>query len=180
MPKGQLTREKRLEQLVTRLKNINAKHKSTIAQLQKHIKELEQRIQSLEERLQDKEAQRRQLLSYLYKENKPKGTKKRLGKRPGSLAFHRPKPKEEEVTETHQFPLIKCPTCEKPLDKPAEVTIRYEEDIDLAPHKIIKKFIIPRYWCYGCQDFVKSPQIVTFFRKYRHNHKGTILSACRN
>lgn len=159
MPKGQLTREKRLEQLATRLKNINKRYKATIAQLQKLIKEQEQRIKDLEERIQDKEAQRKQLLSYLYKENKPKGTKKRLGKKPGSRAFHRPKPKEEEVTETHQFPLTKCPTCEKPLDKPAEVNIRYEEDIDLAPRKIIKKFILPRYWCSSCQDFVKSPHI---------------------
>lgn len=176
MPRGQLSKEKRLEQLVTRLKNINTGYKATIAQLQKLVKEQERRIRSLEEKLQDKEAQRRQLLGYLYKENRPKGSKHKLGKKPGAPGYHRPKPKDEEVTETLQFPLTKCPTCEKPLDQPAEINVRYEEDIDLAPRKIIKKFILPRYWCPSCQDFVKSPHIPPISR-IGPNALGYILYA---
>lgn len=177
MPRGQLSREKRLEQQVTRLKNLNQRHRKTITELKAIIKQQDKRIRELQEKIEDKEAQRKQLLSYLYKPNKKKGTAQPRGKKPGAPGYQRPKPKEDEVTETHAFTMPKCPSCRiTPLGKPTETVVKYEEDIDLAPRKIIIKYLIARYWCSKCQEFVRSPDIPPITR-IGPNVMGYILYA---
>lgn len=160
MPRGQISKEVRLQIQVTRLTKSVTKLRSELIRLNRIIKEKDQEIVALKSKLEDKEAQRKQLLSYLYKPNTQDNPyPKPLGKKLGASAYHRPKPNEAEVTETHSFPLVCCPTCQTPLKNPAETIIRYEEDIDLAPRKLVKKYLIPRYWCTRCKDFVKSSHI---------------------
>jgi hypothetical protein len=69
------------------------------------LRERDTRIKELEQQLVDKEAQRRELASYIYKPNRIPGEPKPAGKKPGAPGFHRPQPKEEEVTTTQTFPL---------------------------------------------------------------------------
>lgn len=134
--------------------------RATVHDLTSLLKRKDQEITSLKAQLVDKEAQRKQLLSYLYKPGKDEAEKsKPRGKQRGAPAYHRPQPHDNEVTETNTFPLSICPTCNHSLGASAETIIRYEEDIDLAPRKIIKKYVIPRYWCPRCKDIVKSSRV---------------------
>lgn len=159
MSRGQLSKEDRLRVQATRLTNLNRGYRQTIAELKTTIKAQNHRIKELEAKLEDKEAQRKELLSYLYKQNKENKESKKMGKKPGAPAYHRPLPKDEEVTSVRSFPLQQCPLCEKTLGNPAETHIRYQEDIDLAPRKRITKFVIDRYWCSNCETFVRSTEI---------------------
>lgn len=164
MPRGQLSQEDRLRVQAARLTNLNRGYRQTIAELKTTIKVQNQRIKELEAKLEDKEAQRKQLISYLYKPNKENKEQKKVGKRFGAPAHHRPLPKEEEITDERTFPIHACPLCKQQLGNPAETNIRYQEDIDLAPRKRITKFIIPRYWCGNCETFVRSSHIPPFSR----------------
>ncbi len=128
---------------------------ATIKELKITIKEQNKRIKELEDKLEDKESQRRQLLSYLYKGNKGTKEGKKLGKKEGARGYQRPKPKDEEVTEEKVFSLKKCPHCHHQVGKPVDQVIKYEEDINIRPQKIIKKYIITRHWCGRCEAFVK-------------------------
>jgi transposase len=176
MPRGKLTREAYLRQSNTRLKKSNALLREESKLLKKQMNLLERRIKELEDKLQDKESQRKQLMSYLYKPNTQRGESKKLGKKKGARGYQRPKPKDKEVTEFHEFPLFACTTCENPLDKPVDTVIKYEEDIDLAPRKITKKYTIPRYWCGKCQEFTRSPRVPPITR-IGPNVMGYILYA---
>lgn len=159
MPRGQLSKEARLHIQVTRLtKSVESLHAAN-KELRNVLREKNKEIAILTAKLEEKESQRKELSGYLYKEKRKSEDRKPLGKKPGAPAFHRPKPNDEDVTEIKSFPLHACPICKKPLHTPAETTVRYEEDIDLAPRKIIKKYTIPRYWCVHCQEFVKSHHI---------------------
>lgn len=164
MPRGHLSKEILLQIQVTKLKKGILKLRSLVHGLRSIIKTQEKEIVSLKAKLEDKETQRKQLLTYLYKPNHPSTDRKPRGKKRGALAFHRPQPKDEEVTDTSSFPLHICPTCEHKLGEPAETIIRFEEDIDLAPRKITKKFIIHRYWCSFCKDVVKSSHVPAIHR----------------
>jgi chromosome segregation ATPase len=98
MPRGQVSSEDRLRIKVTRLENLNRGYRQTIAELKTAIKAQNLRIKELEAKLEDKEAQRKQLLSYLYKPNKENKEQKQMGKKPGASAHHRPLPKDNDVT----------------------------------------------------------------------------------
>lgn len=156
---GQLTREKRLEISITRLKKSNSVLRWERKELRAVIKKQESRIQELEAKLEDKESQRKQLLSYLYKENVPPGEKKKLGKKEGAPGYHRSLPSDEEVTEEKVFSLKKCPHCRNPVGKALNEVVKYEEDIQLKPEKVVKKYIITRHWCGNCEAFVKVKDI---------------------
>ena len=164
MPKGELTIESRLRWQVTRLSNLVKRYTARIAELVSLLGERDHEIASLKQQVADKEAQRKQLLSYLYKPNKQNLNAKKPGKQPGTKGYHRPKPKEEDVTGERSFPLHVCPHCKNTLGEPADSQIKYEEDIDLAPQKRITKYIIPRYWCGRCDLFVHSPQVPAISR----------------
>ena len=176
MPRGKLTKEQYLQQSNTKLKQSVTKLREENKFLKSQITQLGRRIGELEAKLEDKESQRKQLLNYLYKPDIQNGEGKKLGKKQGARGYQRPKPKDEEVTEFREFPLAVCMTCKNPLDKPVDTIVKYEEDIDLAPRKIIKKYTIPRYWCKRCQEFIRSPRVPPITR-IGPNVMGYILYA---
>lgn len=158
--RGYLTKETRLGISITRLKASVVKLRLQVKELTHKLKEKDRIIAKLEAKLQDKESQRKELLSYLYKPNKKNDAdKKSLGKKPGSMGFHRPKPKQEEITERHAFILTRCPGCQGPVGKAVDKVIKYEEDIVLVPRKSVKEFTITRHWCPKCETYVKSPDV---------------------
>jgi hypothetical protein len=103
--RGQLSREVRLQTSVTRLKKGNGALRSKVKELTIIIKEKNQKISELEEKLVNKESQRKELLTFLYKPNKKAGDKQSLGKKPGSPAYHRPIPKDSDVSASHTYTL---------------------------------------------------------------------------
>ena len=153
--RGQLTREKRLEISVTKLKNSVGSLRRENQELKAVIKTQSQEITALKEQLTNKESQRKQLLSYLYKENTSSTQDKKLGKKDGAKGYQRPLPTEEEVTEEKVFSLKKCPHCKSPVGKALDTVIKYQEDINLKPDKITTRYIITRHWCGKCEAFVK-------------------------
>ena len=102
--RGHLTPKTRLEINVTRLKTSVVKLRLQVSELTLKLKEKDRRIAELEVKLTDKEAQRKELLSYLYKPKTSSPDKKPWGKKPGAPGYQRAKPKPEEVTEW-QVPL---------------------------------------------------------------------------
>jgi hypothetical protein len=176
MPRGKLSKEVRLQIAVTRWKNIAQKFKEALSVSEEKHLEKDKIIAELKAKLEDKEAQRKELLGYLYKPNHKSPEKKPLGKKPGAKAFHRPKPKENEVTQTASFPLKHCPICKQAVGEPAETLIRYEEDIDIAPRKIVRKYVITRHWCGNCETLVRSSHIPPISR-IGLNTMGYILYA---
>lgn len=157
--RGYLSQETKLQISVTRLKNGALKLRLKIAELVRLNKEKDRRISELEARLEDKEAQRKHLLTFLYKPGKQEGEGKKPGKKPGAPAFHRPLPKPETISNTQTFILHHCPICKKPVGEAVDTVEKYEEDIDLAPRLKTTKYIITRHWCGHCETYVKSPEI---------------------
>lgn len=176
MPKGHLSESVRLQIAVTKFKKkVERLEKALIVSEEKN-REKDKIIKDLMTRLEDKEAQRKELLSYLYKPKRKSQEKKSLGKKPGAKAFHRAKPEESEVTQTASFPLTHCPICKQQVGAAAETIIKYEEDIDIAPKKIVRKYVITRHWCGNCETFVRSSQIPLISR-IGFNTLGYILYA---
>lgn len=155
--RGQLSWEARLEISVTKLKASNAKLRAELQLLQQELKIRDKRIAALEDKLLDKEQQRKELLQYLYKPGKDKSReqKKKGGRLPG-LAFHRATPPDSSVTEEQTWSLQQCPICRRVVGQAVDTVVKYEEDIDLAPRKTVKKYTITRHWCSHCETFVKS------------------------
>src|ERR1017187_2550024 len=157
--RGQLSRESRLEINVTRLKNNALRFRSTIKDLRQTLKERNKEISELKEKLIDKEAQRKELQSYLYKPSKKDSKSLPRGKKPGALAYHRPIPLESAVTDLRVYTPKICPICKESVGKAVDTVIKYTEDIDLKPHPLITKNTITRHWCSHCETYVKSPNI---------------------
>jgi transposase len=157
--RGKLSTEIRLKTVVTRLKHNLLKCRLLIKQQSVLLKEKDKEITLLKEKLVDKESQRKELLSYLYKPSKKDKEKKPLGKKPGSLGYHRPIPKESEVTDLHTYILKTCPICEKAVGDVVDTVIKYEEDISLKPRPTVTKHTITRHWCSHCETYVKSKNI---------------------
>lgn len=158
--RGYLSKETRLGISVTRLKGSIAKLHFQIKELTQKLKEKDKTIAQLQAKLQDKENQRKELLSYLYKPSKiDNPDTKPLGKKPGSIGYHRPKAKPEEITERHTYTLTRCPGCRGPVGPVVDQAIKYEEDIVLVPRKSVKEFTITRHWCPKCETYVKSPDV---------------------
>jgi len=172
--RGQLSIQDRQAQLITRLKNINQKQKDIIKDLKSELAAKEKQIFKLEEQLRDKEKQRQEMLARWYKPNK-KGEREEPRK-PREQSYHRPNPPDSEVNEEHSFPICNCPICKKPLGNIADTSIKYEEDIDLALRKTVRKYIIHRYWCSRCQTFVRSGKIPEI-QRIGPNVMGYILYA---
>jgi transposase len=157
--RGHLTKEKRLEISVTRLKNGTVKLRKENHILKQTIKEKDEEIVKLKEKLVDKEFQRKELLSYLYKPGKKDGKTKPLGKKHGAVGYHRPIPKESDVTDEHTYTLKTCPICEESVGGIVDTVIKYEEDITLKPRPMVTKHTITRHWCSHCETYVKSKNI---------------------
>jgi len=176
MPRGKLSIEARLQIAATKWKKIAERLKEALMASKEKHREKDKIIAELRAKLADKEAQRKELLSYLYKPKRQSPDKKPLGKKPGAKAFHRPQPKEDEVTQTASFPLTHCPICKQKVGEPAETVVRYEEDIDIAPRKIVRKYVITRHWCANCETLVRSNHIPLISR-IGLNTMGYILYA---
>src|SRR3989344_2359705 len=157
--RGYLRREVRLQISVTRLKQGNLKLRSQIKALTLIIKEKDRKISELETKLMDKEAQRKELLSYLYKPGKKNVESKPRGKKPGAPAFHRPLPPDNAVTQERSYVLKTCPICQGEVGGIVDTVVKYTEDIALKPKPIVTKHTITRHWCSHCETYVKSPDV---------------------
>ena len=125
---------------------------------------MDQIIFELEEKLKDKESQRKELLTYLYKPKRESKEKKPLGKKPGSPAYHRPIPKESEITQSFIYTLNQCPICEHGIGDVVDTVVKYEEDIALKPKPTVTRHTIARHWCSHCETYVKSQNIPSISR----------------
>lgn len=141
------------------LKRSNQKLRAELKLIRAELKVRDIKIAELENKLLDKEQQRKELLSHLYKLGRDKSLppKPKGGRKPG-IAFHRPAPPENEVTDEMAFSLRQCPVCKNRVGEAVDTVIKYEEDIDLAPRKIVKKYTITRHWCSHCEEYRKSPE----------------------
>ena len=174
--RGQLSKETRLTISVTRLKNGMKELREEISELKRSNREKDKTIALLREKLEDKEAQRKELASYLYKPGKKEGPGKPRGKKPGAPAYHRPLPKPEAVTEEHRYALRQCPACRKPVGAAVDTVVKYEEDIALKPPPTVKKYVISRHWCSSCETYVRSADIPPI-RRIGINTLGYVLFA---
>lgn len=158
--RGYVSPERRLLTANGILKRTNEKLRAELKLAKAELKAKDKKIAELEAKLIDKEQQRKELLSMMYKPNKDKSLppKKKGGRLPG-LAFHRPAPPDSEVTDEMTFSLKVCPICKHHVGEAVDTVVKYEEDIDLAPRKTVKKYIITRHWCSHCEEYRKSPQI---------------------
>ena len=157
--RGELSKEIRLQISVTRLKKGAQKFRETISSLRKTIKEKNEIISLLNQKLSDKESQRKELLTYLYKPKKENKDKKAPGKKFGAPAYHRPIPKESNVTQSLTYSVHQCPMCHETVGNAVDTVVKYEEDIALKPKPIITKHTMTRHWCSKCQTYVKSQSI---------------------
>lgn len=157
--RGQLSKESRLQINVTRLQNNALRFRFTIKEQSKVIKKQAREIIELKEKLIDKEAQRKELQSYLYKSGKKDGKSLPRGKKPGAPAYHRPIPPESAVTDLRVYTPKICPICKESVGKVVDTVIKYTEDIDLKPRPLITKNTITRHWCSHCETYVRSPNI---------------------
>lgn len=142
---------------IARLLAENTQLKNGMTTLKQMLTTKDRTIQQLRNQLADTEAQRKELLGYLYKETKKKEGQQERAKRPG--AYRRPKPKEEDITEARRFSLNRCPLCSTHVGEAVDEVTKYEEDIDLRPRKTVKAYTITRHWCPKCETFVKSNQV---------------------
>lgn len=158
--RGYLNPERRLLMANGILKRSNHKLRAELKLARKELKAKDKIIAELQDKLVDKEQQRKELLSLIYKPNKdkPLPPKKKGGRKPG-IAFHRPAPPDAEITDEMTFSLRQCPVCKRQVGEAVDMVIKYEEDIDMAPRKIVKKYTITRHWCSHCEEYRKSPQI---------------------
>lgn len=162
--RGQLTKEKRLEISITRLKHGVVKLRLRLKEVIQDNKQKDKKIATLEAKLLDKEAQRKELLSYLYKSKKKEREGKPRGKKPGAPAYHRPIPKENLVTEEHTYTVKQCPFGEHEVGDVVDTVVKYTEDITLKPRPSITKHTITRHWCSHCEMYVRAKNIPPIFR----------------
>jgi transposase len=174
--RGQLSKESRLQISVTRLKNNALRFHSTIKNLREIIKGKDREISELKEKLIDKEAQRKELQSYLYKPGNKDGRSLPRGKKPGAPAYHRPIPPESAVTQEYSYILKQCPICKEAVGKAVDTVIKYTEDIDLKPKPLVTKHTITRHWCSHCETYVKDPKVPPITRIGK-NTLGYVLYA---
>lgn len=157
--KGHLNKEIRLQISITKFKKTIERYRLIIKEQAVLLKEKDRRIALLEAKLTDKEAQRKELLSYLYKPGKKDQESKPRGKKPGSPAYHRPIPPDSAVTRERSYILKTCPICEGDVGSVVDTVVKYEEDISLKPRPTITKHTIMRHWCPRCETYVKSPDV---------------------
>lgn len=142
--------KERITKLLTENKQLRTE-KKTLKQL---VQTKEAALKKLRDQLADKEVQRKELLGYLYKENKKKENKEKRKQR--DKVYHRPRPKDEDITERCTFSLKRCPMCRTHVGQAVDEVTKYEEDIDLRPRKTVKAYTVTRHWCPKCETFVKS------------------------
>jgi transposase len=144
-------------QRVARLVSEVKQFKADKIRLKQLIRVKDKTIRQLRDQLADKEAQRKELLGFLYQETKKKEGKQSRKKR--QEAHHRPKPPDEDITDHQHFILKRCPMCRTQVGEAVDEVTKFEEDIDLRPRHTVKAYTITRHWCPKCETFVKSDQV---------------------
>ncbi|MBI3442933.1 MAG: IS66 family transposase [Candidatus Sungbacteria bacterium] len=177
--RGQLTPEKRLEISITKLKKSVTILRVIVKELRNALKDRDRHIQELELKLEDKELQRKRLLERFYKPSSEEPDPKPLGKKRGSLGYHRPAPKDEDITEQITLTPICCPYCKRRdgLGSIKDTIIKYTEDIVITPEQIVKKYIITTHWCSNCKEYVRSDKVPAPLERIGTNVMAYILYA---
>lgn len=149
--RGHLTKEQRLQQVVTRLTHENLKLRERVAALEKENGELKQQVQYLMMQMEELKAKvfgRRK--SHDDHDDSPVPPLPRA-----SHTYRRPVPVENEITTTKEFPMTQCRHCVTPLTF-FKTIIRYQEDI-LAPAqwgkvlKVVERHRITTGYCSQCK-----------------------------
>jgi transposase len=161
MPKGQLTTEQRLTQNVSRLKTLNVKLRVSVADLTTRLDAALAENEQLKLQLEEKELQRKVLSEKLFKPKTANSEPKLLGKKPGEPGHARPLPPDDAVTQTLTFTPDICPHCHRKdgLGPAQSTVVKYQEDIDLRPLKLVTKYVITKHWCSHCRDYIRSDKI---------------------
>ncbi len=157
--RGQLSREIRLQIVVTKLKKNSLRFQLKIREQVALLKEKDRKIAELEEKLRDKEAQRKELLTYLYKPKKEERESKPRGKKPGAEGYHRPTPPLSAITEERTFSIKKCPFGDHSVGEAVDTVIKYTEDIALRPKPTVVANTITRHWCSHCEMYVRAKDL---------------------
>ena len=141
---------------VVQLEEKNKKQEETIRLLQEHNEQQAHTIEDLKLRVAELER-----MVFGRRKKKESGTdeeesstpqdKPRAPRDPSS--YHRPLPKEEDITHREHHSINSCSSCGSILtDK--ETVVEYEEDITLPPDppmKTVTKRTIERGWCGSCR-----------------------------
>jgi transposase len=161
MPKGLLTTEQRLTQNVSRLKTVNAKLRVSVVDLTTRLDAALAENEQLKLQLEEKELQRKVLSEKLFKPKAEHKDPRQFGKKPGELGHTRPLPPDDVVTQTLTFTPDVCPHCHRKdgLGPAQSTVVKYQEDIDLRPLKLVTKYVITKHWCSHCQDYIRSDKI---------------------
>jgi len=142
------------------------KLKTENKRLKQHVRQQDETITALRREIEDLKASVADLTTKLYGEKKKDRKKKKKqprdatdtddtdgGSAGSSSPMHRPRPRDEEVTETQHHPVSHCKRCRGTLTHKVTLTF-YVEDIPLpveTPWKSITKHIIERGWCPHCR-----------------------------
>lgn len=128
------------------LKEINTRQDSVIEKLQLRVEELERMVFGRKNKKKDNDI------------NQDKHSGEQKDKKPRHPStYRRSTPKEEDITETNDYPLGDCPDCGTPLEK-IKWVVRYQEDIKLFEQllKRIEKQRIQTGFCPHCHKRASS------------------------
>mgnify|MGYP001561731232 CR=1 FL=1 len=125
--RGYLTKEQRLQQVVTRLKHENFKLRTRMGALEKENAELKTQLQYVMMQMEELRAK-----VFGKKKGKRDDTHDNPPANPSlpraPHTYRRPLPTESEITTTKEFPMTQCRQCATPLTD-LKTIIRYQEDI---------------------------------------------------
>jgi len=168
--------KKEIEERLTKLRNLERLHpiaRQRVELLEKEKKDLRgivaaqgklirlqaEVIEKLKLRVEELE---RMVFGKRKKKNKDveqnKDSSKRKDKKPRDPnTYRRPIPKDEDITETNDYPLGNCPDCGTPLEN-LKWIVRYQEDIKLFEQllKQVEKQRIQSGYCPHCQKRASS------------------------
>ena len=168
--------EEEINKRLVRLRNLEYLHAAQLKRNEKLLKEnrnLRERVSALEARDREKdsiiselklqiEELRRMVFGRKHKKQQPDEdgdtpAKPQPKTSRTSDSYHRPVPKEEEVTGTERHGIDACTDCNTPLEKLGTHTF-YEEDIVLPdtatnPLKTSIKHEVERGWCRTCRGW---------------------------
>lgn len=171
--RGTLTVEQRQKQVITRLKNENARLRDENNGFQKIIEEQKQRIEALELRIEELT----QIVFSKKKKKKSTGTEDSESKKKDKKkterskeSYQRATPKDSEVTEEFRHTIDICHDCGNTNLTNLKEAIFYIEDIILPrfeknengeetihnPSKIVEKHVVEKKWCNQCKKWVSA------------------------
>lgn len=150
--RGYLTKEQRLQQVITRLKHENIKLRERVMVLEKENKELKQQLQYV--MMQMEELRTKVFGKKKQHDDDDHPVVPPLARPPHT--YRRPIPPENAVTTTKEFPMTQCRQCATPLTD-LKTIVRYQEDI-LPPQqwekalKVVERHRITTGYCSQCKQ----------------------------